>query len=155
MIEHFGWLKSFSGFWKAAFDRLALWVSKRKPKLYVHFQPGTCLGCIARHADAEYMQIVCPVSITHDDVKHDLIIVDVYPAGTISQVSAMQDIVIPANTMAKEQIVSIAGPVIANKGESWTGRIVLVDQFLRKYKSPKATFKWAGPNPVEPLPSTR
>jgi hypothetical protein len=150
MLEHIGWLKALGGFWKALFDRLALWMSRRKPKLYVYFQPGMNLWCIAR-SDAtptatEYMQVICQVSVTHDDPKIALVIIDAYPVGTTTQVPAMSEFDIPPQTMVKERIVSIAGPMIGEKGKPWTGKIVLVDQFLRKYKTRKVTFKWAGPS---------
>jgi hypothetical protein len=131
MMEHIGWLKVFSGFWKAVFDRLSLWVSGRKPKLYVNFEPGVSVWCIATSGNIEYMQVVCRANITHDDPKMALVITDAYPAGTTTQVRAMSEFEIPPHSLVKEQIVSIAGPLIAEKGKPWTGKIVLVDQFLR------------------------
>src|ERR1700685_1035866 len=111
MIEHLGWLKSFSGFWKAIFDRLAFWVSGRKPKLYVQFEPGVSVWCIANSgpppAGIEYMQIVCHANLTHDDPKIALIITDAYPVGTTTQVQAMTEFKIPPHAMVKQQIVSI------------------------------------------------
>jgi hypothetical protein len=153
MIEHVGWIKSFSGFWKAIFDRLGLWIGRRKPKLYVHFQPGTNIWCIAHSgpgpSGVEYMQVVCgTVSLTHDDLTQGMVIVDAYPVGTASQVRAMQPFTIPPHEMVEERIVAIVAPVVGKKGQSWTGKIVLVDQFLRKHKTQKVTLKWAG----EPTP---
>lgn len=149
MIEHLGWLKSFSGFWKAIFDRLSFWISGRKPKLYVQFEPGVSVWCLAHSGPpptgTEYMQVVCHANLTHDDPKIALIITDAYPVGTTTQVRAMTEFKIPPHAMVKQQIVSIAGPMIAKKGSPWTGKIVLVDQFLRKYKTRKNTFKWVGP----------
>jgi hypothetical protein len=148
MLEHVGWLKAFNGVWKAFFDRLALWVSRRRPKLYVHFQPGTNIWCTANSGPGpnppEYMQVVCQVTITHDDPQNSLIIIDAYPVGTKTQVQALSEIKIPPHTMVKERIVSIVAPMIGEKGKPWTGKMVLVDQFLRKYKTGKMTFKWAG-----------
>jgi len=91
------------------------------------------------------MQVVCHANLTHDDPKIALIITDAYPVGTTTQVRAMTEFKIPPHAMVKQQIVSIAGPMIAKKGSPWTGKIVLVDQFLRKYKTRKNTFKWVGP----------
>jgi hypothetical protein len=72
MIEHVGWLKAFTGFLKTVFDRLALRFGRRKPNLYVHFQPGTCIWCIANQGSlagpsAEYMQVMFSAGFTHDD----------------------------------------------------------------------------------------
>ena len=41
-------------------------------------------------------------------------------------------------------------PVVGTKGKDWTGRLIFVDQFDRRYKSPKYTFKWAGLPPTPP-----
>jgi hypothetical protein len=90
------------------------------------------------------MQVVCSASFTHDDLTQAMIIVDAYPEGTTPQVMAMQEFTIPPQEMVKERIMVIVGPVVAKKGKSWTGRIVLVDQFLRKHKTQKVTFKWVG-----------
>ena len=46
--------------------------------------------------------------------------------------------------MVKERIQAIVGPVVGKKGQPWTGKIALVDQFLRKHKTSKVTFKWVG-----------
>jgi hypothetical protein len=148
MIEHLGWLKSFGSFWKAIFDRLSFWINRRKPKLYVQFEPGVSVWCIAQSGPPpngiEYMQVVCQANVTHDDPQIALIITDVYPAGTSTQVRAMREFKIPPHAMVKQKLVSIAGPLIAKKGSPWTGKIVLVDQFLRKYRTKKVTFKWVG-----------
>lgn len=148
VIEHVGWIKSLGGLLKAGFDRVAHWLGRRKPKLYVHFQPGTSIWCIAHSGPGpsatEYMHLVCSANITHDDLKQAMVIVDAYPVGATSQVKAMQDFTIPPQEMVKEQIVAIVGPVVGKKGKPWTGKIVLVDQFLRKHKTEKVTFKWVG-----------
>jgi len=154
MIEHVGWIKSFSGFWRAVFDRLALWIGKRKPKLYVHFQPGTNIWCIANSGPGpgpsaiEYMQVVFRANFTNDDLNEAIVIVDAYPVGTTSQVAAFIEFAIPPHAIVKQQIVALVGPVIGKKGKPWTGKIVLVDQFLRKRKTQKTTFKWVGSNPT-------
>ena len=154
MLEHVGWLKAFSGLWKAILDHFANWVSHRKPKLYVHFQPGTNIWCIAHAGPGpsaiEYMQVVFTANLTHDDLKQGLIIVDAYPVGTASQVKAMDEIIIPHGEMVKERVVAIVGPVIATKGKAWTGKFVLVDQFQRKHKTQKATFMYVGPEAGKP-----
>jgi hypothetical protein len=114
MIEHVGWIKAFSGFWKAIFDRLAFWVSRRKPKLYVHFEAGTSIWCIARSGPTpsadEYMQVVCHASFAHDDSDQGMIIVDAYLVGTTSQISALREFTIPPRTMVEEQIVAVRRP---------------------------------------------
>jgi hypothetical protein len=150
MIEHVSWVKSLSGLLKAGFDRIALWIGRRKPKLYVHFQPGTSLWCIAHSGPGpsaiEYMQVICSASLTHDDHTQAMIIVDAYPVGTTSQVRALQEFTIPPHVMVKEQITAIVGPVVGKKGKPWTGKLILVDQFLRKHKTQNVTLRWVGPD---------
>jgi|HubBroStandDraft_6_1064221.scaffolds.fasta_scaffold02049_19 hypothetical protein len=90
------------------------------------------------------MQVVCSANITHDDLKQAMVIVDAYPVGTMSQVRAMEEITIPPQEVVKERIQAIVGPVVGKKGQPWTGKIALVDQFLRKHKTSKVTFKWVG-----------
>ena len=144
MIEHLSWLKSLGGLFDALIERLTILVLKRKPKVYVQFEPNTILWCVAKAGDIEYMQISCQIRITHDDQRNALIITDAYPTGTKTEIKAMDEFKIPSNTLANERIASIVGPMIGEKGKPWTGKIVLVDQFNRKYKTQKATFKWAG-----------
>jgi hypothetical protein len=144
MLEHLGWLKSLGGLFEALLERLTIRVLKRKPKVYVQFEPNTVLWCVAKSGDIEYMQITCQIRITHDDQRNSLVITDAYPVGTNTEIKAMGEFKIPSNTLANERIASIARPMIGEKGKPWTGKIVLVDQFNRKYKTQKATFKWAG-----------
>lgn len=59
--------------------------------------------------------------------------------------SMIEKIAIPPNTMVHEQISAIALPIKGDKGMPWRGRFILVDQFQRKYKTKKVTFRWAGP----------
>ncbi len=73
---------------------------------------------------------------------------DAYPVGTTTQVRGMSEFKIPPGALIKKQLVAIVGPIIGEKGKPWTGKLVLVDQFLRKYKTRKVTFKWVGPNTV-------
>lgn len=51
-MEHVSWLsnlaKALSALLEAIAERVALWVGRRKPKLYVHFNLGTLLWCIAQ-----------------------------------------------------------------------------------------------------------
>jgi len=135
---------------KAAADRVAPWIERRKPKLYVHPILGNMLWCIAQQPrkdgpPLEMMQITFWAHINHDDSKQALVIVDAYPVGTKPQITAMQKFKIPPGAMVKEQVSAFVVPILAEQGKPWTGRIVLVDQFQRKYKTKKMTFEWAGP----------
>jgi hypothetical protein len=147
MVEHLSWIQVLSGFGKAAIDRAALWVGRRKPRAFVHVRPGTSVWCVAKQQNpqVEYMQIVCTTNVTHDDPKLALVFLDAYPKGTTTQVPLFQAFAVAPKTIANEQIAAIVSPIVGKKGKPWTGKLVLVDQFKRKYKTDKITFQWTGP----------
>lgn len=147
MLEHVGWTKSLDKLLEVILDRLTAWF-RRKPKLYVHFQPNINIWCIARSGpqpDAtEYMHIICSDVGFALDSDRGTVIVDAFPEGTVTQVKAMDEIEISPGVLIKGRVSAIVAPVIAEKGKDWTGKIIFVSQFHRKYKS-KVTLKWAGP----------
>ena len=153
-MEHLSWLsnltKALAALLKAIAERVALWVERRKPKLYVHFNLGTLIWCIAHQQQRqgpplEMMQVTFWAGFNHDDPKQTLVITDAYPKGTTPQLAMLDRFKIPPQTIVKEQVTTFVVPVAGEKGKAWTGRIVLVDQFQRKHKTKKATFHWAGP----------
>jgi len=73
-----------------------------------------------------------------------VIITDVYPQGSPSEIRASTNFVVPPGAMVHEQLVSFSLPIKAEKGKPWIGRLILVDQFKRKHKTEKAKFQWAG-----------
>jgi hypothetical protein len=81
---------------------------------------------------------------THDGPREALIIVNAYPEGSKAW-HPFEKFDIPTHHLIEEHPSIFANPVVGQKGKDWTGRIIFVDQFGRKYKSPKHTFKWAGP----------
>ena len=82
----------------------------------------------------------------HDDEKHTHSIMDVYPEGTQNRIPGFSQFQIaPHHVLSHHQLVSFALPVIGKKGQTWTGRLVLVDQFQRRYKTKKASYRWTGP----------
>jgi len=153
-MEHISWFsnltKAFAALLKAGADRVALWIERRKPRLYVHFDPVISLWCIGQQQQRygpplEMMQVTFRADFNHDDPRQTLVITEAYPEGTTPQLGMVQKFKIPAETMVDEQVTVFVTPIVAEKGKAWTGRIVLVDQFQRKHKTKKATFRWAGP----------
>jgi len=82
--------------------------------------------------------------LNHDDPKQSIIITAAFPKDTQPQHGLISNIVIPPNQMVHEQVVAIVSPIVGEKGKPWTGRIILTDQFHRRYKTQKATFRWVG-----------
>ena len=106
--------------------------------------------CIALQGSNEMMQVTFVADINHDDTKHALVIVDAYPQGTKAQLSMIDKFTLPPETIVTQRIAMFVSPVVAETGKAWTGRIILVDQFKRKYKTDRATFRWVGPPGVPP-----
>jgi len=72
VLEHLSWLKTLNGFFKAVVDRVALAITRRKPKLHVHPVVGNEVWCRAYQGATEFMQVVCWADVTHDDPKNNL-----------------------------------------------------------------------------------
>jgi hypothetical protein len=73
-----------------------------------------------------------------------VIITDVYPQGSRSEIRVSTNFVVPPGQMVHEQLQSFSLAIKAEKGKPWIGRLILVDQFKRKHKTEKAKFQWAG-----------
>jgi hypothetical protein len=129
--------------------RIGGFLGHPKPRLYVHFSKRQLAWCIAGgNGQLEMMQVVCTAEIAHDDPHQTLIILDSYPNGARSEMgTTATHFVIPPETVVRETFASFSTPVIGKKGQPWTGRLVLVDQFKRKYKTERVTFQWAGAPP--------
>jgi hypothetical protein len=149
-----GWLKDltkpFSTTLNAVAERLALRIGRRKPNLYVHFDPVQTVWCIAQSAQrggspVEYMHVVFWADLNHDDPKQTLVIVNAYPEGTQPEMETISKFSIPPGSIVHEQLSAIVLPFVAKKGEPWIGKFILVDQFDRTYKTKKIKFKWVGP----------
>jgi hypothetical protein len=138
------WISALGKLLAAIADRIVTRLSHRKPNLYVHFVPGNLLWCIAQQGPSlELMQVSFWADFNHDDPKETLVITAAYPKGTTPQVD-MTKFKISPYEMVKEQISAFVTPVVGKKGKPWTGRIVLLDQFQRKYRTKRATFSWVG-----------
>jgi len=123
-------------------ERVAGWL-KRKPRLHVHFHPLTSIWCLANENTDPVMQIVFTADFTHDGFGEALVIVDAYPKKSKAWHPFNKFAIRPGN-LIEEHVGIFAHPVVGEKGKEWSGRIVFVDQFGRKYTSPKHSFKWAG-----------
>lgn len=141
--------KPFSSLLNPMAERIGNWIGRRKPRLYVHFNPSQMLWCIARQGQAdgsftEMMQAMFWADFNHDDPKETLVITDAYPDGTHPQLGMMVKFAIPPGEIVHEHVAAFVLPIKAEKGKAWRGRFVLLDQFQRKYKTKKVTFRWAG-----------
>jgi hypothetical protein len=124
--------------------RVALRVKGRKPRLHVHLSPASLMWGVAQSGSLEMMQLSFSASFNHDDRNQTLVIVDAYLKGTIPQLEMRHKFEVPPETMVDQRLVVSVTPVVGEKGKDWTGRVVLLDQFRRKYKLMKATFRWVG-----------
>jgi hypothetical protein len=107
------------------------------------------LWCIAQQGQRDgslkdMMQAMFWADFNHDDPKLTLVIVDAYPQGTRPQIGMITKFAVPPNKIVQQQVAAIVLPIIAKKGKPWVGRFILVDQFQRKYKTKKMSFRWAG-----------
>lgn len=142
--------KPFANVLNPITERLGKWLGGRKPRLHVHFHPIQLVWSVGNEMQVdgsmlETMHVHAAADLTHDDDKQTLLIVDVHPEGTQNRLPGMSQFRIgPREMLSHLQIVSIAFPVIGTKGQPWTGRLILVDQFERKYKTKKATYRWSG-----------
>lgn len=94
----------------------------------------------------EIMNVHLTADFNHDDEDQDLVIMNMYPEGTQNRVPGFSQFQIPPHrVLMHQQLVCFAVPVIGRKGHPWTGRLILIDQFQRRYKTGKATYRWTGP----------
>lgn len=132
---------------------------RRKPKLHVHFHPATGIWCLAHQGEKKIMQAGFGADFTHDDPKQTIILVDAFPESARSELSFRDYIDIPPEELVTPdyQVWMMATPVVGQEGENWSGRIIFVDQWKRKYKSEDTfEFKWVGgTNSTVASPSTQ
>jgi hypothetical protein len=142
--------KPFSSIVTPIAQRIGNRLGHRKPRLYVHFNSPQMLWCIAEQKQTngtavEMMQIWFWADFNHDDEQQTLILTDAYPEGTSPQMGMISKFAIPPGMLVNQQVAAFVSPVKALRGNPWVGRFVLVDQFQRKYKTKRVTFRWAGP----------
>ena len=142
--------KPFSSLLNPLAERIGNWVGRRKPRLYIHFIPSQILWCVAWQGQKdgtsiEMMQAMFWADFNHDDQRETLVIMDAYPQGTQPQIGMIDKFKIPPRCTVYKQVAAIVLPIKGKKGKPWVGRFVLVDQFQRKYKTIKITFRWMGP----------
>jgi len=153
---HWAWLenltKPFSSLLNPLAERIGQRLGRRKPRLYVHFNPTQLVWGIGtqkqtREPDLEMMHIHLTAGFNHDDDKQTLVIMDAFPEGTQNRMPALSQFEIRPHTLVNQQVVAFVVPVVGEKGKPWTGRFIIVDQFQRRYKTQRATYRWTGPDP--------
>ena len=120
---------------------------KRKPRLYVNFHPMMGLWCLAFSGEARAMQVCFMADFSHDDPDQTLLLIDAYIKGTKPWIRFDEPIKIPPGQLVRSNYVEdiMVTPIIAPVGKNWTGRIIFIDQYHRRYKTKKFEFKWTGP----------
>ena len=131
---------------QAMSDRLERWLT-RKPRLYVRFHPQMERWCLAFSGDETGMQIIYTADFSHDDPKQTLLLIDAYIEGAKPFVTVSDPMKIPPGQVVRSRHINgiYLTPVVAEIGKNWTGRIIFVDQWHRKYKSDKFEFIFTGP----------
>ena len=87
------------------------------------------------------MQVMIVGELNHDDAKQTLVITDAYLEGTKPQIR-MPKIVVPPGAMVQAHLSAFVLPFIAEEGKPCVTRFILVDQFQRKYKTNKFSFRY-------------
>jgi len=118
---------------------------RRKPRVYVNFHPLSSYWCLAREGDTPIMQIGFAADFSHDDPEQDVLVIDAHPKGTRTRYPCEKFCVRPNELVSPRQINLMVVPVVGEEGKNWKGRLVLVDQWKRRYKIEKYEFMWAGP----------
>jgi hypothetical protein len=147
--------KPFSSLLNPLAERIGRRLGNRKPNLFVHFDPTQQVWGISMNGDHEMRSFNFFADFNHDDPRQTLAILDAYPEGTISQVALMHKFHIPPGAIITQRISVFVSPPRVEKGEPWTGKIVFVDQFKRKYKSEKVTARWLGPLELKPMSANK
>lgn len=159
---NWGWLgdliRPFSSLLNPVAERMGSRLGRRRPRLYIHFNPTQMLWCIARQAQrdgtvVEMMQAMFWADFNHDDEKQTLVITEAYPQGTHPQFGIIEKFAIPPGRMVRQQVAAFVLPTKGKKERPWTGRFVVVDQFQRRYRTKKAAFRWVGPPTPSASPS--
>lgn len=146
-----GLTKPFTNLLNPVTERVGAWLGKRKPRLHVHFHPMQLVCSVGKEmqndgSQIEVMHIHAMVDLTHDDDRQAIIIVNVYPEGTKNRIPSLSQFrIAPRKMLSHCQLLSLAVPVVGQKGKPWTGKLILVDQFERRYKTKDATYRWSGP----------
>jgi hypothetical protein len=149
--------KPFANILNPVTERIGKWLGGRKPRLFVHFHPTQLIWSIGKEGMGddvlETMHIHAMADVNHDDDNQTLLIVNVYPEGTENRIPGMSQFKVAPKQILGLSLMSFAQPVLGTKGQPWIGRLILVDQFDRKYKTKKAAFRWTGP-PKPSVPPT-
>jgi hypothetical protein len=150
-------IKPLSNIFNPLTERIGQRIARRKPHLYVHPTRTQSIWCIATQGLPgstvnEMMQVVFWADMNHDDDKLGLIITDAYPVGTRSQIGMVGRIILPPHNISHQQIAAFVNPIKGKRGQPYETRFILVDQFRRKYKTQKITFRWTGPPPPTSTP---
>jgi hypothetical protein len=96
----------------------------------------------------EGMSLIYRADFSHDDDEQTVLLVEAYVKGGKSWLEAPSDpIRIPPRQLVREQFIRTVfiSPIVGKIGKNWTGKIIFVDQWRRKYKTDECEFVFMGP----------
>src|SRR5271165_765763 len=136
----------------AVADRISARIRARKPKLNVVFNPRQCLWTVGGELQKdgtfkEIMSIWFWADFAHDNPGEHLVITEAYVSGTQQKFGTFKT-GIPAGRITTEMVMMSLVPIKGKRGQPFSSRIILRDQFGRKYKTKEASFRWV----ESPLP---
>jgi hypothetical protein len=140
---------------EAAAVRLEI-LLRRKPRLFVNLHPGSARWCLARSGNTHFMQVMFSADLSHDDPEQKILLIDAYFSGTKPRVRFTDPVAIPGNELLRTDIPIHfwVAPVIGEEGKNFSGHVIFIDQWHRKYKTNKFEFVWAGaPVSTRPHPA--
>jgi hypothetical protein len=120
---------------------------KRKPRLFVNFHPMSAFWCLAFSGKQRAMQVSFMADFSHDDPEQTILLIDAYLKGAKPWLRFDEPIDVAPEELVtpKYQVHFMVTPIIAPVGKNWTGRIIFIDQWHRRYKTKKFEFVWMGP----------
>jgi hypothetical protein len=112
------------------------------------FTSSQSFAGIAQACRKHTMQLIFMADFSHDDEKHSLLLIDAYIKGTKPWVGNGNDPVkIEPCHLIRDRYINgiLVTPVVGEPGKNWTGRIIFIDQFHRKYNTDRQEFVFTGP----------
>ena len=117
---------------------------RRKPRVYVTFQPVTSYWCLAHEGDKRVMQVGFTADFAHDDPEQNVLVIEAYPKGTRTRYPLAEKLSIRPSELVTQRFNLMAVPVVGEEGKNWKGRVVLVDQWKRRYKTDEPEGRLGG-----------
>lgn len=108
----------------------------RKETLRIAWQPERCLWGTGASGNKPMMQIIASGYLTNTSENHRMIITSIYLKGTKPVVGMFEPMEIEAATCSNQHFNAYVEPIVGKLGETYEGKLILVDQFGIKHKAP-------------------